>query len=123
MEPDHDFTVDKTITLAPAPSLTGAAMKNANVPLDGFLKLNDNGTFSVNPDAGDLGKCISALTGAILELHAIKTMVLPSNSGRLDDVLVYLRGKRASAAEEHRSFYEHLIEDIESVQKNLNFDN
>lgn len=110
-------------------SLVIKAMEAADVPLGGTLSVNEggenDGTFRMDSDATDLTEVMSKLTGAVIELHALKTMVCPSNARRLNNVRDFLKGLSEPRSllgwESMAHQFGGFVDDIEAVQSNLNF--
>lgn len=113
-------------------SLVISSLERCNVPLGGALTVTEggdsDGCFKINTEADDFNKVMSALVGAVLEAHALKTMVMPSNGDRLKNALGLLTELHANRfsnrlAENYGVQLADAIEDIEAVQSNLKEDN
>lgn len=113
-------------------SLVVKAMEAAEIPLGGALVINiggeNDGTFKFDVDAPDFADVMSKLTGLVLEMHALKTMVIPSNMGRLNDARNFLaalgNGRDLIRMWDREALAEQLVgfaEEIEQVQHNLAF--
>lgn len=105
-------------------SLTNRALEKADVPMGQAITVNEggdnDGTFSFNAGAPDFNEVMSKLVGVVLEMHALKSMVIPSNASSLDPVLDYLKNERMAEADiERMDQLDDLIESMESIIGNL----
>lgn len=104
----------ETVSAGPTTELMRKAMDHFKIP---HIGVNNDG-YEIPQDDEKFREMMSMLTGEILAFYVAETMVLPSNLGRLREVLTEMAGVTGISTEEG-DMIQSWMDTIESVVGNL----